>query len=442
MEKIFKRAEIAFTVVALIHYSTGWLKLIISGGASEGDGVDLLAFNYKPDELIFLLTYFVSFCLLLLRWKKLIYVLRKDQIIAVLVIIAIASTMWSVYPSDTLRRSCTGFAGTTLFGFYIGTRYTLRDQVKLLGWSYGLILIFSIIYSVALPRYGIEHGVHAGAWRGIFVQKNLFGRGMIFSGFIFILMKSVMPPKKQWILSIGLGLSVILLLLSRSTSSLINFVVLLFALTLYRILRLRYILLFPAFFTVVTMGSIVFHLYTTYAEQLLGLIGKDPSLTGRTEIWEFVWEMIEKRPLLGYGFTAFWNGLDGPSAYVIRAARWDVPYAHNGLLDLWLELGLLGVSVYFVGFSLCLLRSIRWARISVGLDGLWPLMGLTYIVMCNLTEGPLLGAKNIFWVLYTMLVISLQIPQKELKLAPINLPEELESSSDEVFDRKVYQSNR
>ncbi|WP_049558612.1 O-antigen ligase family protein, partial [Limnoraphis robusta] len=76
--------------------------------------------------------------------------------------------------------------------------------------------------------------------------------------------------------------------------------------------------------------------------ELLGLIGKDPSLTGRTDLWAWAREMIDKRPWLGYGYTAFWQGLDGGSAYIIRAARWPVPYSHNGILDLWLDIGLLG----------------------------------------------------------------------------------------------------
>lgn len=414
-ETLFKRLEVVFAVLSLVHYSTGWLKLIISRGASEGQGIDLLAFNYKPNEFIFLFTYVISFCLLALRWKKVVYVIQREPIIVTLVIITIASTFWSFSPSDTLRRSCTGFVGTTFLGLYLGTRYSLKEQVKILGYTCGVILIFSIIYSVALPRYGLEHGVHAGAWRGIFSHKNLFGRGMVFNGLIFLIFQSIMPPERKWIASLGLFLSIILLFLSKSSSALINFLVLFLAFFLYRTLRFRYILLVPAFLSIVTLGGILLQLYLTYTTELFGLIGKDPSLTGRTDIWEFVWDMIEKRPLLGYGYTAFWNGLDGPSAHVIRAARWDVPYAHNGLLDLWLELGLLGVLVYLTGFAICLLQAIRWARVSKGLEGLWPLMGLTYVVMCNLTEGPLLGAKNLFWIIYVTLVVSLKIPQYSSK---------------------------
>lgn len=417
-QNFLKKAELYFTLFALLHYWTGWMKLIITGGASEGDGVDLLAFNYQPVELIFLLTYLVFFVLLVVRWRKVSYAAVKEPIIWIIVLVALASTFWSVAPSDTLRRTCTGLFGTTFFGIYLGTRYTLKEQLKIFGYFGFIVLIWSILFSVLLPRYGVEQAAHAGAWRGIFGHKNHFGAVMSFITIIFVMYRSLMPSDKKWIGSGAVALSLVLVVLSKSTTALINTAVLIFALFLYQTIRLRYILLVPAFISIVTFGGVVTHIYLTYTEELFALIGKDPSLTGRADIWEFVWDMIEKRPFLGYGFTAFWNGLDGPSAYVIRAARWDVPSAHNGLLELWSQLGLLGVSIYALGFVMCLLLSIRWARISNGIDGLWPLIGLTYIVMGNLTEGSLIAPKDPFWILYVMFIISLKIPQSIPKSTP------------------------
>ena len=38
---------------------------------------------------------------------------------------------------------------------------------------------------------------------------------------------------------------------------------------------------------------------------VLGLMDKDTSLSGRTEIWSLVWQKILAHPLLGYGYSAF-----------------------------------------------------------------------------------------------------------------------------------------
>jgi O-antigen ligase len=311
-------------------------------------------------------------------------------------------------------KSCIGLIGTTLFGVYFGSRYTIKEQVKLLACAYGLVLFFSILFIVGLPRYGVEHGVHAGAFRGIFTHKNIFGRALVLGISIFLIAADVVPRRK-WIPRLGFGLAIVLLPLVKSTSSIINTTILLSALFSYKTFRLRYQAMIPAFLMIVTLGMSVYFIYTEYSEEMFQAIGKDPSLTGRADIWFWVGEMIEKRPLLGYGFKAFWNGLDGPSAYIIRAARWDVPYSHNGVLDLLLDIGYVGLLLYVMGFVIMLVRSIRLARITSGLDGLWPLTYLTYIFLSNLSEGGLLGQNNLFWVLYTSLAISsITIPNHRL----------------------------
>ncbi len=409
MEKLLKYFEPSFTVIAIIHYSANWLPLILSGGASEGDGSDINSFDFTLNVLVFLLTYVISGSLLLLRWKKFLIFAKRGSVLWVMVLIALASYFWSDFPARTLK-SCIGLIGTTLFGVYLASRYTLKEQLKLLVWAYGIIAVLSVLFAIALPRYGVEQAVHAGAWRGIYNHKNLLGRGMTLGGVIFALSPSLFEKKDRWLCRTGLGIICFLLVMAKSSSSLINFTVLMISLTAYRILRFRYLLLIPAFLAVVTLSATIFQIYTDNAEELLGLIGKDPSLTGRTDLWVWVGEMIDKRPLLGYGYTAFWNGLDGASAYVIRAARWPVPYSHNGILDLWLDIGLLGVSAYLLGFVINFLRAIFLARFSMGLDGMWPLIFLTYLILTNATEGGILSPNSIFWVLYTALSLAITMP--------------------------------
>jgi len=404
MRLSLQQLEIIFTVLSLIHYISDWLPLILSGGASEGDGFSFSSINLAANVALYLLTYLIATFFLVLRWKKAIFFMSKDRIIWVMVAFTLISITWSVSPSRTLK-SCIGLIGTTLFGVYFGTRYSIKEQIKLLAYAYGLILFFSILFIVGLPRYGVEHGVHAGAIRGMFTHKNIFGQALVLGITIFLIASDVVPRRK-WIPRMGFGLAIVLLPLAKSTTSLINTTVLLIALFTYKTLRLRYQAMIPGLLMIFTLGMSVYFFYTEYSEEMFRAIGKDPSLTGRADLWFWVGEMIEKRPWLGYGFKAFWNGLDGPSAYIIRAARWDVPYAHNGVLDLLLDIGYVGLLLYAMGFVIMLVRSIRLARISSGLDGLWPLTYLTYTFLSNLSEGGLLGQNNFFWVIYTSLAIS------------------------------------
>jgi O-antigen ligase len=76
--------------------------------------------------------------------------------------------------------------------------------------------------------------------------------------------------------------------------------------------------------------------------QTLALMDRDPTMTQRTVIWAEVLPSIAKRPLLGYGYAAFWNGLNGESTQTVLVTGWMEGQAQDGYLDLLLQLGLIG----------------------------------------------------------------------------------------------------
>lgn len=361
-----------------------------------------------------MLIYVVTFFLLVARWKKVIYVLSKDRFIWVLIGIAVISFLWSDAPARTLSSSV-GLIGTTLFGLYLATRYSLREQLELLACMYGLAIVLSILFAMALPKYGIMSGVHAGSFRGIYTHKNVFGKVITLGGVIFFLL--AMNKQKHRLLPwCGFCLTIILLVLAKSTTALSNLMIMLVALFVYRTCRLRYDLMIPAIFAIATVGVSFYMGFTENADAWLGLVGKDTTLTGRTDMWPFVLEMIEKRPWLGYGYAAFWNGIDSESAYIVRALRWPVPNSHNGLLDLWIGLGALGGVTYLIGYSMNFLKGIVWVSLSRTSENLWPVLYMTYMVLANITETSLMVQNDIFWVLYVSVVLSILMPLKQQTL--------------------------
>jgi glycosyltransferase involved in cell wall biosynthesis/O-antigen ligase len=71
----------------------------------------------------------------------------------------------------------------------------------------------------------------------------------------------------------------------------------------------------------------------------------DPNWGYRVEIWRYVSELIETRPLEGYGFDA--SRVIGQSATLIPSfeGKTSFLHPHNGMLQVWLELGLVGVAL-------------------------------------------------------------------------------------------------
>ena len=102
---------------------------------------------------------------------------------------------------------------------------------------------------------------------------------------------------------------------------------------------------------------------------LAGAVGRDPTLTGRSDIWRAVLS-THTNPIIGTGYESFWLG--SRLEYVWRLAG-QVNEAHNGYLEIYLTLGLVGVFLLlsfmiasygaFAGYS---------RRVSAWLHSVWP----------------------------------------------------------------------
>ena len=131
-------------------------------------------------------------------------------------------------------------------------------------------------------------------------------------------------------------------------------------------------------------------------DTLFELLGKDPSLTGRTDIWEAVLRQSEKSPTLGFGFAAFWGLQSAPAEWVRDNTGWLVPTAHNGWLDLLVQLGSVGVTAMAVVLSLATLAAILRFRV-LG-DGYWSILYLAVFLLQSASESFLLQHNSLAWV--------------------------------------------
>jgi len=78
---------------------------------------------------------------------------------------------------------------------------------------------------------------------------------------------------------------------------------------------------------------------------MLETIGRDPTLTDRTAIWSTILPLV-KNPILGTGFESFWLG---PRLAEIWAKfPWKPFEAHNGYIEIFLNLGWLGIALLAV----------------------------------------------------------------------------------------------
>jgi O-antigen ligase len=289
---------------------------------------------------------------------------------------------------------------TTAFGIYFGSRYTVKEQLQLLGWACVLVILSSVLMVVFFPRYGVDHDIFPGAWKGAFPHKNAFGRILWLSALVFYFAR---PRAWRWVL---LAVPLCLLVLSRSVAGMVAFGLVLITPPLYRILHQKMSVWVPTFLVLGGVLPLALFLLGATVPDVLQAIGRDPTLTGRTYLWKAVLPSIASHCWLGYGFDSFWLGTQGQSASVLIRAGFAVSQAHNGFLNLVLDLGLLGLGAFVAGYVQIWQRALRFLRISTDPIPLWFCTYLTLMLIYNLVESSVLKQNDIFWALYTSVAVS------------------------------------
>jgi O-antigen ligase len=180
-----------------------------------------------------------------------------------------------------------------------------------------------------------------------------------------------------------------------------------------RVLRLRLDNLVPALLVLLLVVTGALIVLATGYEQALAFLGKDPTITSRTVIWELVMEWVADRPLLGYGYQAFWVG--SPAEAIWAQMTWKPTHAHNGFLELWLDLGLVGLALFLFGVALALWKSIAFVRrLPRSPEAAWPLILIAYMLLVNATQTLVLGRNNIAWILYVANAVLVGLSSQKL----------------------------
>ena len=114
--------------------------------------------------------------------------LLTNPLLSLILVLAVASAAWSPVPDLTLRRALSLII-VTMFALYLGIRYTPPEILRLFGYVLFLAVLLNVIFVFLIPSYGVESQANQGAWRGAFLQKNIFARYMVIAAVTFIYLK-------------------------------------------------------------------------------------------------------------------------------------------------------------------------------------------------------------------------------------------------------------
>jgi len=161
-----------------------------------------------------------------------------------------------------------------------------------------------------------------------------------------------------------------------------------------------------------------------FSSTLLGVLGKSDDLTGRFDIWNRVIELAGQRTVAGWGWVSYWAPWVEP--FDGLAVRKGVQYlqAHNAWLDVWLQLGILGLIVFGALAVSTLWRSWFLAvdrprlgisdTASYSVSSLLPLLLIVALLAQSLAESRILVESG--WVLLLVLAIKTKRPSAAQEL--------------------------
>jgi exopolysaccharide production protein ExoQ len=401
------------TLVVLILASRSpsqWL----SGGVNYSSGeTGTTAFGNMLDQA-FYLSMIVGAMLVAssrgVRWGKIV---MMNGAIMLFYFYFLISASWSTVPGTSLTRIVKDF-GTMIF--VISVILSEKDPQEAMRTVFARCSIILFPLSCLFVRY-TYHGLGRQYARngdvmfvGVTTQKNTLGE-MVLILSLFLIWDYLESRKGRWDVLALLLMGVYLLNKSQSKTSLVCLIIgmtLIFRggffvtskvinrAILFAALALPFLVLFTQIF-----GNVF--------TPILGLLGRDATFTGRTNIWQHI-TSTTVNPIIGAGYWNFWNGLGGRA--IQEAMQWDVPNAHNGYLEMYIDGGYIGLALLFTMLIVSgnkLIKRMDGARYNT-----FKFAMLVVAIIVNLTES-YFARLSLIW--FTTLMVAIEFAPLKIEQA-------------------------
>ena len=407
---------------------TAWLNLCgVAVGGSLEDGS-------PADATVYFALIVAGLCVLKKRQINLGEILRNNRLLAAFLIYCLVSIFWSDFPLVSFKRWIK-ILGHPIMALIIFTEPDPEEAlVRLMKRCAYVLVPVSILFIKYFPQWGrgFEQWTGMADNTGITTNKNDLGCDCLIFGFFFFWCflktwnREKSPVRRNELLLCG-GFLIMTLWLLKAAHSSTSLVSLGIAMSLILFLGLRFVNKKRVGAYVVTGVVVIVLAEAAFGISSLALqvLGKDPTLTDRTLLWHEVLK-IPINPVFGAGFESFWLGDRLKKLWDIY--WWHPIQAHNGYLETYLNLGLVGLALMiglivstFRKGSRMLLENFEFARFRLGF--------LAAFVFYNWTEAAIKALHPVWFVFF---LIAMDYPKPQVETAKeFSLNEETEGA--EIF---------
>jgi O-antigen ligase len=389
----------------LLIYSQGWVTPIFGDSATDSTSA-ILRDAFFP-------AYGIAIAIIGVTLKDALRATIRQPALLVILMIVSLSVFWSVAPDQTARRAV-AIVFTTMSGVALGARYRWSQMAEILAICYAILALLALLMGAFVPAIGRMATIFPGAWRGLWSEKNELG-GYMAIGFIVFAAAAAMEPRRRGLWSAFAVLALGLVLLSTSKTSLVSLLLGASAFGFVVLARRGPIMgVISSFGAVVAIFAILAFIFFA-SDVFFAALGKDATLTGRTNIWAGVLHEIHQRPWLGYGYGAVWDDKTGwgPVYWITKIAGFRAAHAHNSWLEQWLGLGLLGLCAWSLYFAQTLILAVVAVYRDKG-----AYLALPFILvygLVTLTESIAVVYNDFRWVMFVAVAVKLAYPDRAME---------------------------
>lgn len=423
---------VLWLILCSTRYLSQWLEVfgIHLGGASLEEGSPL-------DALFFFGLIVAGIVILRQRQVQLAEVIRNNRFLALFFAYCFLSILWSDYPFVAAKRLLKDLGHPIMVLVLLTEPNPDEAVIRLVKRCAYVVVPLSVLFIKYYPQWGRAYSAWTGAasYCGVTLGKNALGLDCFILGVFFCWyylrvrrMEKGRQRRNEILLIVGfLALIGWLFHMAQSSTSLISLFI---AIAVMAFLGFRWVnprqvavyLVTVAVIGVVAEG--VFGAYTHFLE----FLGKDPTLTDRTIIWSDLLGM-HTNPLIGVGFESFWLGDRLKPLWA--KWHWQPNEAHNGYLETYLDLGVLGLILMLGMFVLAYRRAVQdliykidWGRFRMGL--------LVSVLFYNWTEVPF-RATNPIWFYFFLIMMDYPLPPAATEESPATTTAPAEAPTGQIM---------